>query len=98
MMCLLSCFAPSRETHLSHSSYAFHRWNRIIAPLPEVVVSWINQTNLLTISRFPVQLLHLIAIIALTAVTVINAQPQASRKRRVAPDPQAVSAPNRAAK
>ena len=61
-----------------------------------------NQKNLLaTISlkyQFPVRLLHLFVLITLASVTVTNAQPRASQKRRTPADPQPVSTPKRAAK
>lgn len=60
------------------------------------------QTNLLkTILlryRFPVRLLILIAIGALSGVAITNAQSQAPRKRRTAPETQLASAPKRAVK
>src|SRR5262249_10590274 len=48
--------------------------------------------------RLPVRLLQLIAIITLTAVTSIPAQPQASRERRTAPEAKPVATPKRAVK
>src|SRR5262249_44291416 len=61
-----------------------------------------DQTNLLTTIplryQFPVRLLHLFTIITLAFVTVTNAQPRASQKRRTPAEPQPVSTTKRVAK
>src|SRR5262249_48840393 len=65
-------------------------------------LSCMNQTNLLTTIplryQFPVRLLHLFTMIVLAFVTVSNAQPRASQKRRTPAEPQPVSSTKRGPK